>query len=180
MFKNMYFVLSFVLVGITNACLFDECDRPDFGSCGNACCRLNIYVQGENTVSVMNKLKGSISSGGPDNLYSPMLTSDNLLFKDMRSQGTDEHFLGQAIHTTEDKQYNDTVNLLISSRDNGRSTNIMAFSISQMGGTFSDSGQNYYNLFQLFDKLDLTSGYKLRNADSSCSGARPEDLPEDM
>jgi len=180
MLISIYFFLSFILVGVAHACLFDECDHPDFGSCGNACCRLNIYIPDVKTVEVMNKLRDSISSGGPDNLYISMPATGDFSFTDLRHRSTDEHFLGQASHTTEDKQINDTLNLLISSRDNGRSTNVMAFSMSQTSGVFSDGGQNYYNLYNLFEHLELSKGYKLKNADSSCSRVHHRDLPGDM
>lgn len=174
----MNLILSVILLGLAQACLFEECGHPDFGSCGNACCRLSIYIKNENTMDVMNKLKNSIISGGPDNLYIPMKTADGVLFTDLRSRSTSEHFLGQAYHTTENRKFNDTLNFLISSRDRGRSSSVTAFSISQIGGAYTDSGQNFYNLHQLFDKLEWSDGYRLRNADSSCSSLQPQQLDE--
>ena len=173
----VYLVLLFI-VSSSNACTLDGCDHPDCGSCGNACCSLSITVQEESTESVMHKLNNSITTdGGPDQLYIPMMTDEGTLtFYDRRpykqeqdSGGAD--FIGQALHTTINGKYNDTINLslsptttTISARNNHnnkkkkkqnsvKGTIISAFSISDIAGAYCDSGQNYWNLLQLIDSI---------------------------
>jgi hypothetical protein len=163
----MFWVAFIGLFSVVNSCTFDGCNHPDYGSCGNACCRLNILIEGEDTLAVMNKLNNSIVQGGPDKRYFAMITADDYLtFRDLRPKNVAVDFLGQAYHLTANLLYNDTVNILLSKAQNGVDTNVFAFSISQIGGAWGDSGQNYFNIIQLFDSIWST--YKLSNADGSC------------
>mmetsp|Transcript_8424 Transcript_8424/g.9801 ORF Transcript_8424/g.9801 Transcript_8424/m.9801 type:complete len:252 (+) Transcript_8424:31-786(+) len=154
------------LISSCGACTLEGCDHPDCGSCGNACCELEITVNGESTESVMNKLNNSITDGGPDNLYIPMMTaSGTLTFSDLRQYGADADFLGQALHTTLNGKYNDTVNLSLSPTtildNNNNSINatvIAAFSISEIAGAYCDFGQNYWNILQLVQGIQWESG----------------------
>ena len=174
MFSYFYLALFCALLGVCSACEFDECQNIDFGSCGNACCRLNIAIKGETTVDVMNKLNASIVSGGPDALYIPMQTAGEFVFSDLRPYNITPHFLGQAWHSTVNGLYNDTINMLLTPSDDGESTSVFVTSISQIGGAYGDNGQNYFNIFQLFNSISWSSGYALRNADQSCGkGATP-------
>jgi hypothetical protein len=169
-----YITLFGVFWGLSSACEFDECQNIDFGSCGNACCRLNVEIKGETTVDVMNKLNATIVGGGPDALYIPMQTAGEFVFSDLRPYNITPDFLGQAWHTTVNGMYNDTVNMLLTPSDDGKSTSVFATSVSQIGGAYGDNGQNYYNIYQLFNSISWSSGYKLKNADSSCrKGAVP-------
>jgi hypothetical protein len=58
--------ILFAVSALTTACDYEGCNHPDYGSCANACCRLNIFIEGETTEQVMNKLNASIVKGGPD------------------------------------------------------------------------------------------------------------------
>ena len=66
-------VLSFGLLLLharcLEACNYPDCDRPDKGSCGNACCKLYALIKDETTTNVMHKLKVAIESGGPDSRF---------------------------------------------------------------------------------------------------------------
>jgi len=162
-------LLLIASISSANACTLDGCDHPDCGSCGNACCSLLITIQGESTESVMNKLNSSITEGGgPDNRYIPMMTaSGTMTFSDLRKYGADADFLGQALHTTMNGKYNDTVNLSLSPTtlfldddDEGiKGTIIAAFSISDIAGAYCDSGQNYWNILQLIQSIDWDENY---------------------
>lgn len=62
----MFKTLALLTLTAVSACDFEGCDHPDYGSCANACCRLNILIEGETTEEVMNKLNSTIVKGGPD------------------------------------------------------------------------------------------------------------------
>lgn len=176
MFSVIYLFCLVALSGIASsgACDFAECKNVDYGSCGNACCKLNVYIKGVRTVDVMDALNSTVVAGGPDNLYIPQPTAGAFVFSDLRPYNISVDFLGQTWHTTVNGLYNDTVNLQLSPTDEGESTNVVAFSISQIGGAYGDDGQNYYNIFQLFDSIKWASGYVVSNADHSCPvGATP-------
>ena len=153
------------IISSCEGCTLDGCDHPDCGSCGNSCCSLLITVK-ESTESVMNQLNKSITEGGPDNLYIPMMTAGGTLtFSDLRQYGLGADFNGQAVHTTLNGKYNDTVNLSLSpttildkNNNNINATVIAAFSISEIGGAYCDSGQNYWNILQLVQGIQWESG----------------------
>jgi len=142
------------------------CNHPDQGSCGNACCKLGFTLPFP-TVDVMNKLNASVVAGGPDGLYTPQMTAEGTLtFGDLRAYPGHPDFIGQVWHTTKNGLYNDTINLTLTSADTGTSTQIKAFSISQIGGAFGDDGQNYFNIVQLINSL--WTDVKAEPLDSSC------------
>ena len=64
-------------------------------------------------------------------------------FDDLRPYGLDADFIGQTIHTTNKKKYNDTVNISIFP------DKVEIFSISQIGGAYCDDGQNYKNIVKI-------------------------------
>lgn len=133
------------------ACDGPWCDSPDFGSCGNACCRLEWKFK-MSPEQVMILLNETITNGGPDNQYSP-----NMLHQGSRGFAAVPPFqnlvyVGQATHLTTIKKYVDTLNFAILSSKTG--TTVNAFSISDVGGAFGDEGQNYANLEDLVTALD--------------------------
>mmetsp|Transcript_356 Transcript_356/g.653 ORF Transcript_356/g.653 Transcript_356/m.653 type:complete len:176 (-) Transcript_356:161-688(-) len=164
----MMITIATVCIMSILGCEFEGCDHVDMGSCGTACCRLSIFIDGETSTEVMNKLNSSLVLGGPDKLYIPMMTAEGTLtFGDLRPFDKPVDFIGQAWHTTANLVYNDTVNILLTSTDAG--TDVYAFSISQIAGAYSDEGQNYFNIVQLFDSVKWNAGsYKLSQYDDSC------------
>ena len=52
--------------------------------------------------------------------------------------------------------------------EDGKSTLVTGFSISQIGGAYGDEGQNYYNLVSLMDSVAWNDEYQLKHADNSC------------
>jgi hypothetical protein len=138
----MQFPLCIValLVVLSMSCCAVSADNisnhPDEGSCGNACCRLGLFVRGETTSQVMGKLNASIVAGGPDSRYIPMLTAEGTLtFGDLRPFDKDVDYIGQAWHTTANLLYNDTINFLLKPQEGGVSTAVYVASISQIAGT---------------------------------------------
>lgn len=130
--------LSLLTIIFVKGCTLEGCEYQDAGSCGSACCRLSISILNETTTDVMNKLNNSITSGGPDFLYTPMMTAEGTLtFGDLRPYHPGEvDFIGQTVHTTINGLYNDTVNFLLKEASYG--TEVYAFSISQTAGAYGD------------------------------------------
>ena len=162
-------VSSLLCISSSSACSFDDCKNVDHGSCGNACCKLDFVIHDENTVEVMNKMNATLVQGGHDGLYIPMPTYEGTLtFGDLREYHSEVDFIGQAWHTTVSKEFNDTLNFLLQSIDNGKSTHVTAFSISQIAGAYGDEGQNYYNLVSLMDSVSWKNEVQFKHADKSC------------
>ena len=76
---NLLCSLLIASLAFASACTYENCDHQDNGSCGTACCRLVFYIQGEDTVAVMNKMNETINAGGPDGRYISMMTAEGTL-----------------------------------------------------------------------------------------------------
>ena len=164
---NFALLVIVTVVGICLGCEFDQCKNGDNGSCGNACCKLNIHVKDLSTDEVMNKLNSSLVTGGVDGLYIPMMTAEGtLVFGDLRPYDKPVDFIGQTWHTTVNGLYNDTINMIVAPGHRG--TDVVAFSISQIAGAYGDDGQNYYNIYQLFTSVFSADALSIKNADQSC------------
>ncbi|GMH48505.1 hypothetical protein TL16_g00304 [Triparma laevis f. inornata] len=164
-------ILLSALLTAANACTLDGCDHPDCGGCGGACCKLAITIN-ESTESVMNKLNASIASGGPDGLYTGMMTAEGTLtFGDLRAYDKQIDFIGQAEHLTINGLYTDTVNFALAPLSD-TSTEVKAFSISQIAGAYCDDGQNYLNILQLVQGVKWVDGDleldQVSHLDDSC------------
>lgn len=172
LFSFLILVQAFVTL---YACDFEGCQNVDYGSCGNACCKLYIEVINESTEQVMRKLSDSLSAGGPDGRYIQMINAHgDFGFSDLRPYNISVDFLGQAWHTTANLVYNDTMNILLApSADLPRNTKVTSFSISQIGGAYGDAGQNWFNSWQLFESIKWEEGYRMANADGSCPPPAP-------
>lgn len=140
------------------ACVSPDCDRPDHGTCGVACCALNISFPHTSTFSLMTMLNSSIAKGGPDFRFILRPTAENKYgFADFRSFGIPVHFMGQAWHETAKYTYKDTINYLIYAPPaNSPNSSVMrVHSISQIGGAYGDDGQNYKNIVVLVKALGI-------------------------
>ena len=59
-------------------------------------------------------LNSSINAGGPDKQYTAQPLADGGVgFGDLRQYNIDADFIGQAFHTTDNKEYVDTVNMVL-------------------------------------------------------------------
>ena len=141
------------------ACLPPDCENVDCGSCGNACCKLKIYITSTpagtppRPVDVMTALNETLGHGGPDSRYSlPPLAGGGFGFSDLRPYNlTGVSFIGQSYHLTAKRTYTDTQDWTIGPATYKGLTGVVikAFSISQIGGAYCDAGQNYKNLYQV-------------------------------
>jgi hypothetical protein len=147
MFRHIL-VLLVAVFAIVQACEDALCNNPDFGSCGNACCKLSFSLPSLSTEKAMNTLNSTIHSHGPDSLWNSQMTAEGTSgFADLRPYSKPVDFIGQAFHTTKNGMYVDTINLTIAPVENG--SKIVGFSLSQIGGAYGDDGQNYFNLMSL-------------------------------
>ena len=139
--------LFLVLLGQATACVSPDCDRPDFGTCGVACCSLVLSFPNTSTVDLMTKLNSSLATGGPDNRFVLRPTAESAYgFGDLRPYHPEAvNFIGQAWHKTAKYTYTDTINYLIYAppKDAPGASSMKVFSISQIGGAYGDAGQKY-------------------------------------
>lgn len=138
---------------IAGGCQPPDCDRVDFGSCGNACCRMEYHFAIPVDELLIDVQSVFDSQNGPDGRYVPQPMADGSLgFSDLTPYNLSVQYMGQVGHYTETKHYNDTVNMNFAKNKKGGST-LNIFSISQIGGAYSDSGQNYKNIIQIVKAL---------------------------
>lgn len=148
------------------------CDNPDFGSCGNACCKLQFVFKGVDTITLKESLNSTIYEGGPDGLYIPAITAlGHFCIDDLRPYDKPVHFIGQAYHYSAVSHWQDTVDFTIAPSDDSDDgdSKLFMFSISNIGGAYGDDGQNYNNIMQLVSSLGLP--YSMKHLDESCSAA---------
>ena len=124
------------LLSVLLTCVPPDCDRPDFGTCGNACCSLLVHFPNTSSVALMQALNSSLAKGGPDGRFHLRPTAETAPypgFADLRPYHPEQvSFLGQAWHATQKLTFNDTLNLLIL-KESPRAT-LRAFSTSEIGG----------------------------------------------
>lgn len=135
---SILFLSSLLL--LVHSCQPPDCDHPDCGTCGNACCSINFHFDlppDKVNAAMVENLK----KGGADGRYRYVGEYD------LRPYNEPDHsqFIMQGIHSTLVHHYNDTLNFLVMSSDNITST-VHAFSISEIATANCDMGQNYKNL----------------------------------
>lgn len=134
-----------------------DCDKPDLGSCGNACCVVELAFPHTEPASTVTKLKSiisTLSSDGYEFVGGTDLTPFNItkpeLFK----------FVAQGRHSA--PKYSganaDILNFAIY-EDASKGSVIRMFSLSRIHSALGDKGQNYKTLSYL--KSHFTSGGKL-------------------
>jgi len=164
-----HFPMSWTALVSTSTCGMDggvvDCDRPDMGSCGNACCALEVTLDKAPRV-VYAAVAGFLKSGGVSESYALVPgempynehPADDLTSLDIEGGWK---FVFQGTHTTAARHYVDTMNFNIRS-GNGNSSILKAFSISDLHGALGDQGQNFKSLVWLLDALQIDrSGVKV-------------------
>ena len=146
----------------------DHCDHVDFGSCGNACCKLTIEVpySAEATAAMLN---ATVQTGGPDGAYTVQLMAEGVSgVADLRPFNVSADFIGQARHFTQgETRYEDVIDFNIKATATG--ARVTFFSLSLIGGALGDAGQNYLNIYQIADATFTSEDMAaLVHADTSC------------
>ena len=135
-----------------------DCDKWDQGSCGNACCVLDVHVDGA-VDDAYEALAAYLESGGGDGLYAKAPTSDTVGHVSEDDQGDYPfgfdpplpwRFTTSATHATSGG-YVDA--LYLSVGETGSGSKVRMSSTSTINGALGDMGQNYKNLAFLCDGL---------------------------
>jgi hypothetical protein len=114
---SIMFVKSTLVIGAVAAtavlgCQPPNCDRVDFGSCGNACCKVRVNHPSADPVEVKTVIEKLMLSGGPDSRYKmqPTAEAPNVDgFADLRPFNVTAQFQGLATHTTLSGTYTENV-----------------------------------------------------------------------
>eukprot|EP00040_Diaphanoeca_grandis_P038628 m.256924 g.256924 ORF g.256924 m.256924 type:complete len:177 (+) comp34830_c0_seq1:1-531(+) len=161
--------IALALVTLTFACVAPDCDRPDFGTCGNACCKLMITFPGTPASKLVATLNDTLDNGGPDGRYSKSDLYEGVAgFANLKPFAIDV-YIGQAHHLTEKKTFTDTINFNVANNMDADGQ-LKAFSISQIGGAYGDSGQNFKNIIGLVKGTGLK--YTI-TSNEGCPAAAP-------
>merc|ERR1719410_978675 len=171
-------LLTFCL-SVAIGCQPPDCDRPDFGSCGNACCNMEYHFHEMTPRDLYESMQKVFEDGGPDGRYSLQTMADGTTgWTDLSKYNLNVTYIGQVWHTTKVKGYNDTIDMTIGGRQMpGGGSTLKIFSISQIGGAYGDAGQNYKNVVQVVKALDL--GRDKRYEEVNVMGCpKPKDIDE--
>lgn len=149
----------------------EDCDRVDFGSCGNACCKITTAVS-LSPADVAHALNTSLANGGADGHYELQPLVDSPFGFTPLEPDLPGAFMGQVYHTTSGPgHYTDVVNILIEpSGSAGTASTISAFSLPLIGGALGDSGQSYKNIIMALKGANLAgwSDTLVSNVGGSC------------
>ena len=129
-----------------------DCDKWDQGSCGNACCVLDVHVDG-GVDDAYDALAAYLESGGGDGLYAKAPNSDSVGHVSEDDQGDYPFQFSPALpwryttsgfHATSGG-YVDQLKFSVGVTSGGNAKVRMS-SISGINGALGDMGQNYKNL----------------------------------
>eukprot|EP00940_MAST-03C_sp_MAST-3C-sp2_P001154 g1154.t1 len=162
-------LLCALLVGIVSAndssCgtkpnAVEDCDHPDLGSCGNACCAIDCNVQAS-PEDVRDAIESFLESGGLDGSFTRSDKADSAGHDpsdDLRQYNISAKFIFQGTHATTGG-YVDTLNFALYDGEQGDyTTRVRAFSISNIHGALGDNGQNYKTLAYLSKAMESQNG----------------------
>jgi hypothetical protein len=126
-----------------------DCNMPDFGSCGSACCVLEFNVTGSSTEGVYNEMKTWLQGGGGDGSVAYRTGPDAAGHNpgdDVRQYNTPWDFILQGSHTTSGG-FVDTLNINVKKPGSpGGPITLRAASTSGIHGALGDNGQNFKTL----------------------------------
>lgn len=165
--------------GIDKPSKVPDCERVDYGSCGNACCKLDFTSPaGFDATSIKDRMVEQCTNRGPDNGYScgkcagPLDKCSNG-FESLKDNGAgDNDWIGQVLHTTKGN-YTDAIQMFIGETgDKDHPVHIRIFSNARIvgGSTGGDHGQNYKNIINLLKAVlkDKFDSWEMVNSDDSC------------
>lgn len=132
-----------------------DCTKADMGSCGNACCEVEVTTTNP-PAKEYEKLKTYLSSGGGDGLFAyvtgpdPEAGSNNppdniTSFSIATGTGSMWMYILKGKHTTFRKRFEDNLHIAIRTTPGGGAV-VRMFSMSLVHGALGDGGQNYKTL----------------------------------
>lgn len=135
-----------------------DCDRLDLGSCGNACCELELNVD-LSTPEAYQKVKDFLVRGGNSSSYAYIDGEDAMSGENPSDDVRDFNstpprpytFILQGSHTTTGRHFVDTLNFNFRPGHGDNTTSMILFSMSKIHGALGDAGQNYKTLIYLIN-----------------------------
>lgn len=124
-----------------------DCEFSDLGSCGNACCVVEMPIGPFRPADVYHALRSYLQSGGTDGSFTYVNKSDaaghnpgdNLTHYHIPAGW---QYILQGTHKTTGG-YFDTLDFAVRTTDGGKTTTVRGFSISNIHGALGDGGQNF-------------------------------------
>lgn len=138
-----------------------DCDHVDNGSCGNACCTMDVVVPGVEPKVAYEALAKYLISGGGDGLFAKGSNRDEVgnLSEDDQGDYPQQftpplpwHYTTSGTHTTAGHGYVDQLRFSVGTDASG--ARVRLFSLSTINGALGDAGQNYKTLSVLRKGLD--------------------------
>jgi len=133
-----------------------DCDKPDMGSCGNACCIMDFSVDSVTPLDAYNALTKALKTGGTDGSYTYSHAADSAGHNpsdNLTQYSIAWLYIFQGTHMTTGG-YVDTMDFNI--KKAGANTVIRVFSVSNIHGALGDGGQSFKNIKFLFDGIKPT------------------------
>merc|ERR1711934_43126 len=128
-----------------------DCDKPDTGSCGNACCIMD-FTLATNTTYTYDHFKAWLMKGGNDGSYAYVTGPDKAGHNpgdDLSKYGIPWDFIFQGTHTTIGG-YVDKIDFNLAPVKGG-GTKMRASTISGIHGALGDNGQTYKTLMAMWE-----------------------------
>eukprot|EP01064_Diplonema_japonicum_P012580 TRINITY_DN199_c0_g1_i8.p1 TRINITY_DN199_c0_g1~~TRINITY_DN199_c0_g1_i8.p1 ORF type:complete len:184 (+),score=61.00 TRINITY_DN199_c0_g1_i8:58-609(+) len=174
------FCLVLLASGVAMACnggppTDPDCQNPDHGSCGTACCRMLFSYKNSSPTQVKDAIVTAMANGGPDGRYAWQTTADGTFAFSANYNRYPFHYVGQAYHTSPmpgkyvtSGPYRDTVNFMIfEDGKNNNATTVRVFSLSDINGALGDNGMNYKNIMLAMKAVSITAT-DTEHEDNSC------------
>jgi hypothetical protein len=161
MMKLFILVLLSLLLCASACAPAKYCDRPDMGTCGNACCTLEFRID-EDPTTIALALNATMHDNGVDNLFTWQNTAEGTLGmvcldeRDLTPKSP--VCLGKVNHLTQSHTYTDSIWITVNWPDQYSTKNgsiVKLHSQSLLGGALGDSSQNYANNMLVMDSLNM-------------------------
>ena len=132
-----------------------DCDSRDLGSCGNACCTIDVTVSAD-AKTAYSALKAYLSSNGKDHSFAYVNNTDAAGHNpgdNLTPYKIAFDYIFQGTHKTTGG-FVDTININIKRNEAGE-TQLRLFSISNIHGALGDNGQTYKTILYLLQTSGL-------------------------
>jgi len=132
-----------------------DCQKgKDFGSCGNACCAIDLPVS-KPPKKVYEEIRRHLQSGGRDKSYGyvtgPDASGNNPIDQLPEGVPNSNRYIFQGTHKTPKNGYVDVLNFAIREDEDDSGSIVRMFSSSGVHGALGDNGQNYKSLVALVE-----------------------------
>jgi len=135
-----------------------DCDKHDYGSCGNACCLVELSVAPP-AIDAYNTIAAYLESGGSDGLFARRSGPQPPSMQDPTDDLTPYEgakpwmYILQGTHQTSGLHYEDTINVAIKQDAGAETVVARLFSTSEIHGALGDDGQNFKNVMTVLQDV---------------------------